>query len=276
MPTTCAPHERWTLSHDYIEAVERAEAAARRAVELARGLEIPPTGALSLLRNDPKTRGPELFEQHCAACHTHVDPARESRASENSTAPDLFGFAGREWIGGLLDPDKIATGQYFGHTSHKEGDMVGFVQGDEFKALSDSQRHDIAVALSAEAKLPAQVDADAKEAATIAAGAALIKETAGCTNCHHFHDAGDLGAAPDLTGYGSREWLIGMVSNPEHERFYGEKNDRMPAFAAGDDPEQHRLSAQELGLIVDWLRGKWFEPAAGGERVAEAESITAE
>ena len=52
-------------------------------------------------------------------------------------------------------------------------------------------------------------------------------------NCHHFHDAGDLGTAPDLTGYGSREWMIGMISDPEHERFYGEKNDRMPAFASG-------------------------------------------
>jgi hypothetical protein len=36
----------------------------------------------------------------------------------------------------------------------------------------------------------------------------------------------------------------------------------MPAFAAGENIEQHRLNAQELGLIVDWLRGKWFEPAS--------------
>ena len=31
-------------------------------------------------------------------------------------------------------------------------------------------------------------------------------------------------------GYGSREWMMGIVHNPEHERFYGSKNDRMPAF----------------------------------------------
>ena len=82
---------------------------------------------------------------------------------------------------------------------------------------------------------------------SVAAGAALIKDQAGCTNCHHFHDEGSLGSAPDLTGYGSREWLIGMISNPEHERFYGDKNDRMPAFAAGDNAEQHRLSAKNWG-----------------------------
>ncbi|HVU86858.1 MAG TPA: cytochrome b N-terminal domain-containing protein [Pirellulales bacterium] len=269
-------HERWTLSRDYLEAVEHAEAASRRAVELARGLEIPPTGALSLLRSDAKTRGPELFEQHCAACHTHVDPARESQQIEKSTAPDLFGFASRAWIAGLLDPDKIASDRYFGHTAHKEGDMVGFVQGDEFKALSDTQRHDVVVALSAESKLPAQATVDAKDAATITAGAALIKETAGCTNCHHFHDAGDLGAAPDLTGFGSREWLIGMISNPGHERFYGDKNDRMPEFAAGDDPTQHRLTAEELSLLADWLRGEWFVPAAGAADASESATASAE
>jgi ubiquinol-cytochrome c reductase cytochrome b subunit len=265
-------HERWMLSRDYLAAVERAEAASHRAVELARGVEIPPTGALSLLRNDPKTRGPELFEQHCAACHTHVDPAGESAAIEKSTAPNLFGFADRTWIAGLLNPEKIVTAAYFGNTSHKEGDMVGYVQGDEFKALSEAQRHEITVALSAEAKLPAQAKSDAQDAATITAGAALIQQAAGCTNCHHFHDAGDLGTAPDLTGYGSREWLLGMISNPEHERFYGDKNDRMPAFAAGDDPSQNRLSSQELELIVDWLRGEWFEAPAHTDDVPAAAS----
>ena len=37
--------------------------------------------------------------------------------------------------------------------------------------------------------------------------------------------------APDLTGYASREWLTAFISNPADERFYRDKNDRMPAFA---------------------------------------------
>ena len=80
------------------------------------------------------------------------------------------------WIEGLLDPEKIATAEYFGNTSHKEGDMASFVQGDEFKGFCAAQRHEIAVALSAEAKLD-DPRGGAKDAATIASAQALIKET---------------------------------------------------------------------------------------------------
>ena len=52
-----------------------------------------------------------------------------------------------------------------------------------------------------------------------------------------------------------------MISNPKHERYYRDDNDRMPAFAAhGDDPAKNTLSAPQLSLIVDWLRGQWYEP----------------
>lgn len=258
-PDDVTAHERWHRSREYLDAVEKAEVTSHRSVELARNFEIPPTGALTLLRNDPKSRGPDLFDQNCAACHSHTDSSGQGVVSKSPSAPNLYGFASRAWIAGLLDPEKIAGGEYFGNTEHKAGDMVSFVQGDEFKALSAEERKQIVVALSAEAHLKAQVADDEKAAAEIAAGAALIKDKAGCTNCHRFGDAGDLGSAPDLSGYGSREWLLGMISNPAHERFYGEKNDRMPAFAAGENPTEHRLTPVELGLIVDWLRSDWFE-----------------
>jgi hypothetical protein len=70
-----------------------------------------------------------------------------------------------------------------------------------------------------------------------------------------------LGIAPDLTGYASAEWLRGIISDPTHERFYPDTNDRMPAFAASDDPAANRLSPQELDMLVAWLRGEWYEPA---------------
>ena len=85
--------------------------------------------------------------------------------------------------------------------------------------------------------------------------------------CRHVElDAGELGMAPDLSGYGSRDWLIGMISDPTHERFYRDANDRMPSFAAhqGASPE-NLLSPESIGLIVDWLRGEWYEPAADND-----------
>jgi ubiquinol-cytochrome c reductase cytochrome b subunit len=79
--------------------------------------------------------------------------------------------------------------------------------------------------------------------------------------CHKFGDVGELGGAPDLTGYGSREWLVGMISNPTHERFYRDANDRMPAFAENENGEGNLLDAKSIGLITDWLRGEWLRPS---------------
>jgi mono/diheme cytochrome c family protein len=82
-----------------------------------------------------------------------------------------------------------------------------------------------------------------------------------CTECHQFRKPDEDATAPDLTGYGSRGWLVSFISNPAHTRFYGRRNDRMPAFGEGQ-----RLSAKEIGLLTDWLRGEWYRPR---ERVAQ-------
>ena len=61
---------------------------------------------------------------------------------------------------------------------------------------------------------------------------------------------------PDLTGWMSREYMIEFIKNPEHLRFYGSGNDRMPAYG-----EEGTLTEQQIGLVVDWLgMGEWYEP----------------
>ena len=80
-----------------------------------------------------------------------------------------------------------------------------------------------------------------------------------------------MGTAPDLAGWGSREWLIGMISNPAHERFYGDKNERMPIFAPhSEDSPENQLSPQNIGILADWLRGDWYEPTPPEATVAGA------
>ena len=72
---------------------------------------------------------------------------------------------------------------------------------------------------------------------------------------------GGLGDAPDLTGYGSRQWLVGIIRDPADKRFYGDANDRMPAYAeTPEDPARNRLTDREVGLLADWLRGDWTRP----------------
>lgn len=271
--------KRYEASESYLQAVAAAEKEAHRAVVLARAPEgIPATGMLSILRRDPKTQGPRLFKRYCSSCHQHADVAEKP---SKISAPDLTGFGGREWIAGLLDPQKIDSEQYFGGTKHKDGEMSGVVKND----LADADKQEIAkavIALSAEAGLRSQHAADQKDKAQIEDGRKLMQESLGCTGCHKFRDAKDSDSAPDLTGYGSREWLAGMISNPNQERFYGkENNDRMPAFAEHAElTENNILSPANLDLIVDWLRGEWYEPAesapaAAGEAPEQESAATA-
>jgi ubiquinol-cytochrome c reductase cytochrome b subunit len=263
-------------SQHYLAAVAAADAEAERTVELASSpTGIPPTGALALLASDAKTQGPKLFRQHCAACHSHFDPANADAASpheivvENPTASNLWRFGSNDWVAGILDPEKVAGPHYFGNTALKEGEMVTWVNDNIATQLTDLQGEelaefrrkieDVTLALAAEAGLVrGQVD-DLQN--RVAAGREHIVNVFLCVDCHKYQDNGDLGLAPDLTGYASRDWLTTFISNPEHERFYPSTNDRMPAFAPNaEDPTANRLSPDELARIVAWLRGEWYEP----------------
>ena len=266
----------WLTHHSYVKdyadpAHQKAIAVERwradRVCELIRHNQgIPPSGALSLLQHDPKAEGPRLFAQQCASCHNHAVPGGEKNIVQNMsiekpTAPNLAGFASRRWIAGLLDPKQISGPNYFGGTKLRGGDMPGFVK-ETFGDADAEQRKNIAkvvAALSAEAHLPSQKTLDAADAKIIEEGRKLMVDDFGCTNCHKFHEKGSAGSAPQLTGYGSPEWIAGIVRNPASRRFYGKLNDRMPAYAASDDPTQNTLTAEQIKLLADWLRGDWYE-----------------
>jgi ubiquinol-cytochrome c reductase cytochrome b subunit len=134
--------------------------------------------------------------------------------------------------------------------------MAGFL--DENKELLTTQaRRQIASALAAQAERRLQRGESAFDQQDITAGLDLIKEN--CTACHRFGEEGSLGSAPDLTGYGSYEWMLGMISDPAHDRFYRDTNDRMPSFAKDlEHPQNNNVSVRELSLIVDWLRGDYY------------------
>ena len=269
---------RGSESVAYVQAVADAEAEAERIVELAGApAGIPPAGALSLLRDDAKTQGPKLFRRHCASCHNYVDATGQDRrwaiVAQEPSASNLYRFASRGWIAGVLDPDSVAGEHYFGNTEHAGGEMIEWVtenigdvdEEDRVQVAADVEA--VTAALSAEAQLKSQADVDARDAEQIAAGRKLITEGFSCIDCHKFGDEGELGTGPELTGYGSRAWLIDFISNPEHKRFYGKTNDRMPSFAEyPDDPDRNQLDARQIGHLVDWLRGEWLGEALSDER----------
>ena len=244
---------------EYARAVLMAQRDADRVVELARSPDgIPVTGAVTLLRNDPLTQGPKIFAKNCASCHRYDGhDGLGGQPKDKPSAADLKGFASREWLAGLLDPEKVDSVHYFGATKFKEGKMVKYVKEDVagFNAEDKQALQKAVAALSAEAQLKAQRALDKRDEGLIAEGTkALIGSRMGCMECHKFHDDGEENA-PDLTGYGSREWLVAFISNPAHERFYGDRNDRMPAYL-----EEKSLTPQEISLVADWLRGEWYVP----------------
>ncbi len=256
-------YEAIRKSEAFLVAVKQAKADAERAVALAgRPEKIPPAGALALVRSDPLSQGPLLFAQHCASCHAHIDPAKPEAAAmfAQASAANLFDFGGVVWARGLLDPEQVAGPAYFGNTAHKDGDMVSFVTDElsDPESWKPDEVQAVIAALAAEAELPT----GGASAELVATGRKLMADTDRCGSCHAYADnETELGYAPDLNGWGSREWLVGIITDPTHQRFYPEDNDRMPSFGVGRDGGTPTLTEGQIGLIADWLRGSWYRPA---------------
>ncbi|MEO8496184.1 MAG: cytochrome b N-terminal domain-containing protein [Planctomycetota bacterium] len=259
--------KRTEAANAFHDAQKQAHHEYERTLELIEYYGIPKEGAaVGLVRNDSEIQGPRLFKQKCASCHSYegaeslaiAGPKLPDGWEANKTAfgaPNLYGFASRAWITGLLSK-QIVGEDYFGLTAHgipdAEGkyssEMVNFVQDD--LAAADVQA--IAAALSAEAHLLSQRELDA-DSALIEEGRAKIADN--CTDCHTFGEA-EGGAAPDLTGYGSAAWLAAFISNPDHDRFYMGNNDRMPAFAEDEkNTSNNLLTPHQINMLVRWLRG---------------------
>ena len=150
-------------------------------------------------------------------------PTGERMGPEIASAPELTGFASRQWIAGLLDPEQVDSQRYYGNTRFASGIMVTFVK-QHMEDVDAADRDKIAAALATEAGRASLAE---DEPQVIAAGRDLIVSQ-GCTRCHGFHDHGENGQAPDLTGYGSHEWIVGMIANPAHPWFYDVGNGGLP------------------------------------------------
>jgi ubiquinol-cytochrome c reductase cytochrome b subunit len=241
-------------------------AQTKRLKELAQTKGISTAEAIAVLRKEAEANGPKLYEQNCADCHRYADAKGKVFGSDDPTAPDLTGLGSTKWIAGWFDKKKIAGPAYFGNTSFQDGSMVDFVQSsldDMLEELAEDDEiyetalEDLIACLAAEANLdkPRKADADEETIEGIDEDTVYLFEDLSCTECHRFYHLGDLGDGPDLTGYMSRDWLTGIIKNPEHERFYGSSNDGMPAHLESEnDP---LMTEKEIDTLVDYLRGTW-------------------
>ncbi len=76
-----------------------------------------------------------------------------------------------------------------------------------------------------------------------------------CTECHAFYGK-ENDHACDLRAYMSRDWIAGFIADPTQTRFYGAHNDRMPAYCPTEGDKL--MTEKEVGLLADWLAGKWY------------------
>ena len=235
-------------------ALEEANWQANRVFSIVEHQGIPPAGAVTLLREDRENRGRILFAAHCASCHRYNGhDGRGYPVDDAQSAPELAGFASQEWIEKLLLHQHYISEEYFGGTAFKDGTMAKKVLA-KYTPEESALLPDIARLLSDMAKLPYQDPLSEDERDELLAlfynDEGDFQDGLACIDCHDIDSEGD-GYAPDLTGYGSDEWTVAFIKNPEEERFYGDENDRMPCYG-----RDKKLTAEEIQIISDWIRSR--------------------
>ena len=206
-----------------VEQREKSEKESIRAKKLA-AKGVPPEGGLAVLLNDPLYAGEKLFVEKCSVCHKLYGVGEEK-------GPDLTNYNSREWLFGFFkNPD---APEYYGNTGIKIMQPVD---------LHDSKIYDIVDFLLAETGKSFLVDDDA-----VKRGKHLVvkDEDQQCLYCHAYNGEGQK-LAPDLTGYGSDDWLKEFIKDPGSIKFYGKQN-KMPAF-------KDKLSDQQIDNVVAFLQ----------------------
>lgn len=234
----------------FLAARKLASERAARAVALFRE-GVPPEGPLAMLRNDPETRGADVFKAQCASCHRLGDlgPPKEKQ-----TAPDLTGFGTRAWVLAVLDnPDADSL---FGKTPFK-GMMPSVVRPPAdpeaaalFTPMSAADQGAIADFLVAQAR---------GERGDGTPGERLVRQR--CTGCHRLDgktdDADSL--APELRGWASTAWIEAQIASPGGGKTY-------PPGAMSKDLEGHmpafeeKLSEKDRKVLAAWTHDRGQKP----------------
>lgn len=201
---------------------EQQETARVHAAEALRYAAVEPwgideTGRIVLFE------GKQVFRrERCTECH-EVD----GEGSEDG--PSMTGYLSRAWIRRFLEnPDDP---KHFGGTELEGMMPEPGIEGPELDALVE-----YVASLSGGPYTPGL------DHARVAKGAKVFVDS----ECGACHPAGDKpGDGPNLKGYGSAEWLVGLLRNPSSPAHYGENGGGMPTFG--------HLTRSERDYLIAWL-----------------------
>jgi ubiquinol-cytochrome c reductase cytochrome b subunit len=255
-------------AEQFTEKFHQAEAKASRAATLAMA-GVPDDGARTLLRTDPLTKGREVFEKNCASCHAFTPKADEPiegfPRNKDRKASDLGEWGTEKWIRGLLnDP---ADPRYFGGLEQLTG-MKKWKQrvlaareklrkkkpaeADELIAAEEKELDQVATWLAEQALPASKRNPKLQAVAETFAGE--------CGSCHALAKVADGETAPNLTGYGSAEWLRGMILAPANKSRYGQYYEDpmrvkglMPAFANLEAPGAEQALRERNPALPDTM-----------------------
>jgi ubiquinol-cytochrome c reductase cytochrome b subunit len=87
-----------------------------------------------------------------------------------------------------------------------------------------------------------------------------------CASCHRLGDLGPAAGkatAPDLTGFGTKAWVLGLLDDPDAERFFGNSpfKGQMPSLVRPPaDPEARKMfkamSSDDQGAVAAFLEAQ--------------------
>ncbi|SFJ21231.1 cytochrome b N-terminal domain-containing protein [Planctomicrobium piriforme] len=292
--TSLAVHDDWfamtSAGQDFRLAVRNAHRDAQRVSELALSpTGIPPQGAANLLRTDPLTQGPKLFQTYCISCHQPADGQHIFK--EPPVAPELVDphrrteivFASRDWIRNVLTKfeshfaslkntqgeraeaaEAILTGTMKDWSDKNGPTLLEPENAADFSALVE-----FLYAQSARPDALPPNDLKVKRGQEIFATGKLASGTIdACTECHAMRPLtianGALAQAqealsedlfPDLTGYGGTIWTAALISDPQKVYAGDSGNNAMPAFSG-------QLTAEEIQLLARWLSQDYYRDAS--------------
>jgi quinol-cytochrome oxidoreductase complex cytochrome b subunit/mono/diheme cytochrome c family protein len=219
---------------EFKEEVAKAEVLADRAVNLA-AAGIPQEGGTYLLRRDPKTQGPKLFKESCGSCHSYTGPSVPDAVAVKPlqlTAESLRSFREQHSM-----PDAVA---------------------EKLKPLTQGKKPDQPPpALTREEFIDKLTELLAKEERD-RYQEPLLKHA-------------DTKKAGNLAGWGTKDWVLRLLTNPAHPDFFGRTGRKEMAEAiqgnfpnvalpreeqaklAGDDKATLEQDKKDLEALAVWL-----------------------
>lgn len=205
-------------------ARREADAQRERSLQLVSAEGVPPDGAVYVLRRDPWTHGRVVLEQRCLSCHHDGGRGQVTRqviavSAEDLSNPDVV----VKEIEGLPEPAARALAAKL----------------PEFVPEGPARLEDE----------PSQVLAGFRLLGTNAQGDPM-QVIVSPDGRHVKSEVMSRQTAADLAGFGSREWVRGLLEDPSSPRYFGTtpQLEGMRTWKAGT-----KLTPEQLDQVADFV-----------------------